>query len=100
MRHHALLSKAVVVTSLLALGINAAPALAAWKAAIDANVEMVGGNYAAGASVRPEDKAVIDTMFDKVKAWIANQHRGYPIDIASLYLHDAAGRQAVYSEFF
>jgi hypothetical protein len=68
-----------------AQGTTGSPAASAWKAAISANVAMLGGNYAAGAPVRPDDEAAINAMFDQVKAWVANRYRGYPIDIASLY---------------
>jgi len=35
--------------------------------------------------VRAADEAAIKLMFEEVKSWVAETHRGYPIDIESLY---------------
>lgn len=56
-----------------------------WKDAVVADVALVGGNYGTGDPVRPDDEALIRSMFEEVKVWVASRYQGYPIDIASLY---------------
>jgi hypothetical protein len=58
-----------------------------WNGAIAKYVERIGGNYRPGESVRPREKQLLEAMFAQVKTWVARQHEGYPIDIASLYPH-------------
>jgi hypothetical protein len=36
-------------------------------------------------AMRGADEATIKSMFEDVKSWVAETHRGYPIDIESLY---------------
>lgn len=69
----------------LAQGTTDGPAATAWKNALATNVATLGGNYADGDSVRPQDEAAIKAMFEEVKIWVADQHQGYPIDISLLY---------------
>jgi hypothetical protein len=68
-----------------AQGTKGGPAVTAWKAAFAKNVATIGGNYAAGDPVRPEDEATVKAMFDEVKAWVARRYQNYPINIEELY---------------
>jgi hypothetical protein len=60
-------------------------AASAWKTALATHVATLGGNYVEGSPVRPEDDVAIKSMFEEVKAWVADRYQGYPIDIPSLY---------------
>jgi len=58
-----------------------------WRKALKDNVTRVGGGYERGDAIRPDDKAALEAMFEEVKAWVAHEYAGYPIDIAALYPH-------------
>jgi len=68
-----------------AQGTTNGPAAAQWNNAIAKYVERIGGNYPPGAAVRPDEKKQLEDMFAEVKTWVAREHQGYGIDIASLY---------------
>jgi hypothetical protein len=68
-----------------AQGIENGPAAKEWNDAIAINLIRIGGGYKPGDPVRPQDEAALKAMFEEVKAWVASQYKGYPIDIASLY---------------
>ena len=59
-------------------------AATAWNAAVAANVQDIGGDYAEGAPVRAADAAAVNAMSDEVKKFMASRYRGYPIDLAAL----------------
>jgi hypothetical protein len=56
-----------------------------WTTILNKEVTYIGGNYGTNDPIRATDEAVIKSMFEEVKRWVAETHRGYPIDIASLY---------------
>ena len=45
---------------------------------------VVGGGYSAGQSVRDDDKARINDMWTKIRAFIKREYSGYRVDIAAL----------------
>jgi hypothetical protein len=61
------------------------PAAKLWRAALATDIRRIGGNYAAGEHVRPDDDVAIRTMFEEVKMWLAGRYRRYPIEITTLY---------------
>jgi hypothetical protein len=71
----------------MAHGHTDGPAALHWREIASEKVVRIGGGYRAGDPVRPGDKALLESMFEEVKTWIAARYKGYPIDIASLYPH-------------
>jgi hypothetical protein len=69
----------------VAQGTANSPASRRWTKILNDEVSYIGGNYAPGDPVRAADEAAIKSMFEEVKNWVAETHRGYPIDIESLY---------------
>lgn len=55
----------------------------ALKAQFD-DLEIVGGNYAPGDPVRPEDEATVKAMWANLKAFLASHYGGLTVDIAAL----------------
>jgi hypothetical protein len=76
----------LIATALdVAQGTTDGAAASAWKKAIATNVVYFQGGYSESDPVRPEDEATIRAMYDEVRRWVADQYRGYPINIASLF---------------
>lgn len=70
-----------------AQGLTGGAAAVHWQKVTSEKVVRIGGAYKAGDPVRPEDKALLENMFEEVKTWIGARYTGYPIDIRSLYPH-------------
>jgi len=68
----------------LAQGLKNGAAAQYWSTIAAEKVVRIGG-YTDGESIRPEDKVLVEGMFEEVKTWIALRYKDYPIDIASLY---------------
>lgn len=48
------------------------------------NRQVTLGGYAENEPLRPEDKAIVLEMWEKVRAFITREYTGYPVDIAAL----------------
>ena len=70
-----------------AQGTTGGKAAAQWKEALKRSITRVGGNYGQSDTIRPGDRLALEAMFEEVKAWVAHEHAGYPVDIAALYPH-------------
>jgi hypothetical protein len=56
-----------------------------WENAVSTLVTRIGGNYGKNDTVRPDEEAEMKTMFEEVKAWVAHEYQGYPVDVAALF---------------
>jgi hypothetical protein len=70
-----------------AQGTTNGPASVHWQNALAKYVERLGGGYGENDHIRPDEDRQLKQMFEEVKTWVAREHQGYPIDIASLYPH-------------
>lgn len=68
-----------------AQGTTGGPAASKWQASMTQYVARIGGQYDKGDLVRPDEEASLNSMFEEVKAWVAREYRGYPIDVSSLF---------------